>query len=333
VGNELLCHEYGCEIDPASGVYACHTSSTTIHASSGADDVYTLYADDIVHGAEGDDWFGGSHGDDVVFGGAGADTFLGGPGLDAYLGGSGNDTFVIALDCQVVPGEVIDGGPGTDTVQSHLTRAELEGLGLTLWSVESFTTSTEGRGDCGEFAIEEGPWLKPRVALAWDDLPSTGSVHTTTASTLDLTIENLSDDAVSVDLTFSLTVRGFTVTYEPSTINVAASSSTGYPLDLDDFVPVGVDPQEVPEPWLDLPTSASLLVRGNITISSAAQGTASAPLVYGHLEDTGTTLVVYREEALADTYYGGDLLAWRRGSTPPPAGSGRVFEAHLVASP
>lgn len=329
-GNRIQCHEYACTIDATAHTYACHTYSPTVHASSASDMVAMFFGDDIVHGGNGNDTLSGGHGNDVLFGGSGDDTLFGGPGLDMLVGGAGDDVFVIDLGCHVMPGEVIDGGPGSDTVKSHLTGSQLTLLGATLVSIETVTTISEGTGDCESFPFEEGPWLKPPVELTWDDLPNSNSIYTTTTSSvLDLAVTNKSDDVVTVDLNFQLTVRGFTVEHN-DTLNLNALGSTVYALDLEDFIPLGVDPGEVPVGWFELPVSAQILARATISISSAPHGTASAPLVFGHLEDAGTTLVAYRQDALENVYYGGNLSAWRLGGTPPPAGSGRVFEARLV---
>ncbi|MCX4241803.1 calcium-binding protein [Paraliomyxa miuraensis] len=331
-GDVIQCHDYACTIDAANDTYACHTYSPVVHASGSADTIAMFFGNDIVHGGDGNDTIAGGHGNDVVFGGSGNDTLFGGPGLDMLIGGAGDDVFVVDLGCQVMPGEVIDGGPGSDTVKSHLTGSQLTLLGVTLVSIETYTTISEGSGDCEPFPFEEGPWLKPRVELSWDDLPNSDSVYTsTTSGVLDLTIANQSADALTVDLSFQLTVRGFTVEHTDS-VSLSASGSTVYGLDLEDFIPLGVDPEEVPVGWFELPTSAHLLAQAELSISSVPQGSASAPLLFGHLEDAGAELVVYRQGALESTYYGGDLHAWRLGGNPPSVGFGQVYEARLEAA-
>lgn len=332
-GDEIDCHRYRCEIDEASSFYACHSSSPTIHASSGADSVHMFHGNDIAYGHGGNDQLGGGHGDDVLFGGDADDSISGGPGLDVAIGGSGNDTFVVALDCHVAPGEVIDGGPGTDTVKSHLDRTQLEALGLTFHSIETFTTISEADGDCALYPAEEGPWRRPRVTMSWDDLPEPDTIFTPTSSTLDLSIVNndIDTQTLTVDLTFWLTVNGFTVKLT-DTITLLHQGSTVYPLDVEDFIPGGIDPEMVPEHWLDLSTSAWLVATADVSISSEPHGAASAPRIYGHLEESGTELVVYREEALMDTYYHGDLDTWRWSGPAPSPGDGHVFQGYLVPS-
>jgi hypothetical protein len=170
--------------------------------------------------------------------------------------------------------------------------------------------------------------------MTWDDLPNPDSIYPTSSSTLDLRIVNndIDTQTLTVDLTFWLTVQGFTVKLTDST-TLAHQASTVYPLDVEDFIPGGVDPEEVPEHWLDLTTSARLVATAEITISGDPHGAAVAPVVYGHLEDAGADLVVYREEALADTYYNGDLDTWRWSGPTPSPGYGRVFRGYLVETP
>ncbi len=82
-------------------------------ASLGAGDALTFNG-----GAETDGHFvfGDGAGDDVLTGGAQSDTFrLIRGGNDTAHGGGGNDTFILAAN--LVPGDSLDGGTGTDIVQ------------------------------------------------------------------------------------------------------------------------------------------------------------------------------------------------------------------------
>lgn len=58
----------------------------------------------------------GNEGDDVIFGSPGDDTIYPGPGRDSVFAGHGNDTVVILDACEIEPFEILDGGPGTDTL-------------------------------------------------------------------------------------------------------------------------------------------------------------------------------------------------------------------------
>jgi Ca2+-binding RTX toxin-like protein len=53
---------------------------------------------------------------DLLIGGAGADTLEGLGGIDRLYGGAGNDILVVRPDSVSSPGEVLDGGTGTDTL-------------------------------------------------------------------------------------------------------------------------------------------------------------------------------------------------------------------------
>jgi hypothetical protein len=296
-----------------------------------AETIRMFVGDDEVYAEGGDDTLIGDHGDDVLFGGDGNDTFDGGPGLDVQIGGAGNDVFVIDLDCEVQDGEVVDGGPGTDVIQSHRSKTELIALGLTIRSIESYTTIAAGSGTCDPAPYEEGPFARPPVTLSWDDLPDPDSVFTSTGSTLDLDVDNISDDAVVVVLRFTLTVQGYRAEIS-DTVSLSASQSTTHVLDLEDFIPGGIDPEEVDEDLLDLPTSAILSTRAEITTGSKEAGYSSAPRLYGHLQDTGETLVVYRVEAYHETYDSGDLMSWRAAATPSGGFAGRI-EARVEPPP
>jgi Ca2+-binding RTX toxin-like protein len=330
-GDKLECESYACNIDETMSLYGCASYSPTVYASSSADTIMMFVGDDVVQGGAGGDFIYGRHGDDALFGGAGDDTLRGGPGLDLQIGGAGDDVFIVDLECEIVDGEVIDGGPGNDEVHSHLSAGQLAALGLTIISA-TVVTVPEAYGTCDEFPFEEGPLLAPKVTLSWDDLPDPDSVHVSTTGILDLDLENVSADALSVALTFRLNVRGWIVEHTPSPISMSASGTTTYSLDLDDFIPGGINTSTIPAAMLELPTSAAIMVEANITVGTEHHGLAFAPIIYGHLEDEGGEAVVYRSKALKDTYYGGDLRSWR-AQVPSSAGSVRVIHARTVPSP
>ncbi len=269
---------------------------------------------DIVWGRDGDDDLLGHHGDDVLFGGPGDDRIVGGPGVDIQIGGDGDDVFVIDLDCHVQSGEVIDGGPGYDTIESHLSESQLQALGLTIVSIEQFVVISErvgGEDACAPFPYEEGPAIPPRVTLTWDDLPDADSVRSNTSTVVPLRLTN-GPGPVDVDLTFTALVRGHLVTHAPHTMTVVSNSQIVYNLDLEDLNPTDLGPQDVPASLLELPMSAVLSVRATIKPYGETDllGNAVAPTLWGHFEGSDT-VVLYREEALRETYRGGDLVAWR----------------------
>lgn len=94
-------------------------------ALGGADVVTGNALANVVYGGEGDDELLGQGGEDLLFGeqgdddlsgGAGDDSLSGGEGRDETSGGSGNDIFLVDIG-DLVPGEIISGDSGWDTLQ------------------------------------------------------------------------------------------------------------------------------------------------------------------------------------------------------------------------
>jgi RTX calcium-binding nonapeptide repeat (4 copies) len=107
----------------------------------GGDDDDTLIGnqgDDELEGGEGLDWLSGGAGNDTLRGGLGSDKLHAGLGRDAAYGEDGDDTFIIQGECEIEPGELIDGGPGADLVMSPFTEQELLDRGVKLVSIETF---------------------------------------------------------------------------------------------------------------------------------------------------------------------------------------------------
>lgn len=145
--DEIGCNDYRCSIRGSS--YQCESFARPIHGRALSEDFELLVGDDLLWAGDGDDLALGDLGDDVIFGGDGDDILRGGPNADIVIGGLGDDTFEIALDCEAVAGEIIDGGPGSDTVLSHLSQTRLDELGVTLRSIENFVYQPEEtEGDC-----------------------------------------------------------------------------------------------------------------------------------------------------------------------------------------
>ena len=100
--------------------------------SEGGDTIFGSGAVNQIDGAGGGDTIAGAGGDDVINGGAGVDTIDGGAGADAIHGDAGDDVltggadpgdqvFGDGDDDTIHPGandglDVVDGGPGTDTI-------------------------------------------------------------------------------------------------------------------------------------------------------------------------------------------------------------------------
>jgi len=318
-GNAITCDTFGCSVLD-TGVLACHAGSAPAYGNATHDVISTGSSAGIVWGGDGDDALYGFIGDDILFGGDGDDIIIPGPGRDIVIAGDGDDAIVIDLDCMVLEGEVVDGGPGDDTIRSHLSQYELEGLGLTIVSVENFVAIDEnplGDGSCNPLAVDDGPFLRPRVRASWTGLAAPDDVLTTSTGILTLKLTNNSADDVDVDLKFVLSVRGEEVTLEQGPETVPAASSQAVALDLNDFIPGTIDPQGVNPALLVLPTSAAIMTRARLSVDSVHLGDSFAPTIFGHLEPgSPDTAVLYREGALHSTYHHGDLAGWRANAAP-----------------
>ncbi|MFO0631762.1 MAG: hypothetical protein U0168_02825 [Nannocystaceae bacterium] len=325
-GNALDCDTYGCSVFDGTDL-GCHAAPAPVYGRSGADTLQMFVGSDAAWGGAGDDKLRGDSGDDRLFGGDGADVLDGGPGRDAQIGGNGNDIFVIDADCEVMAGEVVDGGPGTDAIHSHRSLSQLQAMGLLVVSVESVTTiSADPLGRCDATPVDDGPHLRPRVELSWNSLPNPTSVYNTTTGSLQVLLANNDADAVAATLTFELHVRGQHVSLSSSALTVPANGSTVYTFDLMDFIPFGINPSLLPPALLEIPNSATITVTASLVVGGKPFGKTIGPTIYGHLEN-GDTAVLYREEALHDFYYDGDLAAWRAGGahdTGPGKRMGRV---------
>ena len=119
-----------------------------IEAGNGNDTVRGGPGGDLLYGQAGDDVINGDAGNDTIYGGTNADTIRPGAGLDSSYGEDGNDVFIIGSACEVVSGEVINGGNGTDKIQSPLSQSQLMALGVTFTSIETFETIAYEHSEC-----------------------------------------------------------------------------------------------------------------------------------------------------------------------------------------
>lgn len=331
--NAIDCDFFGCSV--VSESLQCHAGSGPVFGSVTDDTISAGLGNGTVWGLSGEDILYGDRGDDVLFGGAGDDTIIGGPGRDVIIAGGGDDTIVVEHDCMVKSGEVIDGGPGTDTVRSPLSEAALQALGVTVVSIETFvTTDEDSRAEylCESRSNDDGPYRRPPVSASWASLAAPNAELTTTTGVITLTLKNTSSGDVDADVEFTLSVRGEKVLIEVDTESISAASSEAVLLDLNDFIPAGVDPQSIASSLLTLPVSASITTRIQLSDSSGELGYSFAPTIFGHIEigQNTTTAVLYREGALHETYYHGDLARWR-ASAPPYSGTPKLMqrmEAH-----
>lgn len=248
------------------------------------------------------------------------------------IAGIGDDSVLIDHDCQVIAGEVVDGGPGNDTIRSHRSLAELAALGLTIVSVEHVVTVVEASHSASACSMkydDDGPMLRPQVSMSWSELTGEGDVLSTPTGVLTLALRNISDAAVDVGLEFILRVRGEEIQFEKSPITIPPEASMTTTLDLHDFIPLGIDIGNVDPTLLVLPTSASIRTRARLSVGGVYIGHNFPPTLFAHIED-GTTVVVYRAGALHSTYHHGDLAGWRTG-VPSYSGSAVLMghsEAH-----
>lgn len=118
-----------------SEVYA-GGGSDRVEGSPGADYVEGGPGMDILRGKGGSDRLLGQDGDDILDGGEGADILFPGKGKDQSYGGAGDDILVVMDACQVEPGEILNGGSGTDVLISTVDAAQLVALGVSLHSIE-----------------------------------------------------------------------------------------------------------------------------------------------------------------------------------------------------
>ncbi|NEQ48461.1 MAG: calcium-binding protein [Leptolyngbya sp. SIOISBB] len=126
-----------------------------LRGTSGNDTIRDLDGNDRAIGGDGDDYFINGDGNDLLSGGNGNDTLVDGAGLDTLLGGNGNDTFIIfdsnGLDVSLPfdPsgfGPTINGGSGTDTIDTSLATTGIAFAGTTFggFAVEIFWGSNFG---------------------------------------------------------------------------------------------------------------------------------------------------------------------------------------------
>lgn len=110
----------------------------SLSGRNNADELHGGFGQDSLHGGGGVDILDGGPGDDMLYGNGGADILRGGPGMDTVSASSGDDVIILGAACEVVSGETIDGGTGTDRVESPLSQTELLTRGVSLSSIEQF---------------------------------------------------------------------------------------------------------------------------------------------------------------------------------------------------
>jgi len=89
-----------------------------------------------INGTAGGDTLTGSSQNDTINGSAGADTLSGGAGADTLSGGDNNDIFIYNAPGDIVLGETVDGGTGTDEIRVDAA-GSYDFSGITLTSIET----------------------------------------------------------------------------------------------------------------------------------------------------------------------------------------------------
>jgi len=160
VAESASCCPHGLEVlagTPAADTLVAGNRGQCIVAGAGDDDVDGRNAADVVLGglgadtvlcSNGTDMIDGGPGDDHLSGGNGADVLVGGTGRDEVHGGLGPDTLRVRGACEVVAGEVLDGGGGPDRLESPLSAAELLALGVIVIDIEEFVLIAPEAGWC-----------------------------------------------------------------------------------------------------------------------------------------------------------------------------------------
>lgn len=108
-----------------------------IAGGDGDDRLFGGLDDDALDGDAGADRLAGGAGDDVLRGGEGNDALHPGPGKDDVQGGDGDDMASLRNPCELVDGEVLDGGAGDDTLYTPLTLDELAAVGVRVVDFET----------------------------------------------------------------------------------------------------------------------------------------------------------------------------------------------------
>jgi RTX calcium-binding nonapeptide repeat (4 copies) len=118
----------------------------TLAGGPGNDIILGGLGEDEITGGDDDDHIESGPGDDVIHGGEGRDWMRPGLGRDEVYGEGGDDTFVVMDECELSAGEIIDGGPGYDTIHSSWSESELLERGVRVSGIERFSNPRLGVG-------------------------------------------------------------------------------------------------------------------------------------------------------------------------------------------
>lgn len=107
----------------------------SIDAGPGDDAIYASSCGaSVIHAGLGNDTVHGSSAD--------MDTIAPGAGADRVYAEGGDDTIRLYAECELTPGKLLDGGPGSDTLFSPVPEAELVAAGISLVSIETVVVDT-----------------------------------------------------------------------------------------------------------------------------------------------------------------------------------------------
>jgi Ca2+-binding RTX toxin-like protein len=108
----------------------------------------------VLHGGLSDSYLGGGNGNDTIDGGEGDDRIEGGPGADIASGGNGDDTFLVNGTTDLVAGDQIDGGAGTDTLRITAGNADFSAVSITgvEWISNQFGALSMTAAQIGQFS-------------------------------------------------------------------------------------------------------------------------------------------------------------------------------------
>lgn len=311
-GNDHIVGGFGADqIDGGEGddLILGYGGADLIRGGPGNDDIDALgFGGSTIEGNAGDDAINGSSSDDVI---------IPGPGADLVSAGLGDDIVVVEDACELVAGEVLDGGPlGSDTLWLPVSLAEAQAAGVIITGFETVERLTfPKRLSCpgsqqGNPLVDVDASIPPAVLVRWEDVPNPDDA----AAKLDdpvfpLLVRSLSATPASVTLTLSLSAGGETQEITEAPLVLQPEAETIVPINVEDF---GI-------PLVGIMSSATLRVAAEVrTLSGEIRATEFARKVFVHQErlvpiQVATATLMYGTGAYATRFASGNLGFWRMG--------------------
>ncbi len=134
-----------------SGASALNLGNGNDTAIDGPNDnfIWAGRGDDTINGHGGTNLFFGGWGRDTIMAANGTNTVIPGPESDTVALGNGNDTLYIFDLCEVVGGETLDGGGGTDTLVIPVPLEALRANGVSVSNFENVVVQQNScRSEC-----------------------------------------------------------------------------------------------------------------------------------------------------------------------------------------